>query len=190
VSLHVAANTGAQIIGVEPDERRAALARERGLDVRAEMLTDDLLARLGSFDVVMFADVLEHLPDPLALLRIATSALAPGGAIVVSVPNVAHWSVRLDLMRGRFQYRETGIMDATHLRWFTRDGIALLLNAAGLRIESARVTLGVDLQCYWERWPWRRMSRDRRAAWVRRGVRRWPELFGCQWIVRAVAAPE
>jgi 2-polyprenyl-3-methyl-5-hydroxy-6-metoxy-1,4-benzoquinol methylase len=62
VSLHVAANTGAQIIGVEPDERRAALARERGLDVRAEMLTDDLLARLGSFDVVMFADVLEHLP--------------------------------------------------------------------------------------------------------------------------------
>ena len=69
----------------------------------------------------------------LALLRIATRALVPGGAIVVSVPNVAHWTVRLDLLCGRFQYRETGIMDATHLRWFTRDGIALLLDAAGLR---------------------------------------------------------
>ncbi len=188
VTVHVAANTGARVVGVEPDPDRAARARERGLDVRAELLSEELVRELGSFDVVMFADVLEHLADPLALLRIAATALAPGGAIVASVPNVAHWSVRADLLRGRFVYRDSGIMDATHLRWFTHDGIALLFKSAGFRIERERVTHGVDLQCYWERWPWRRMSRDRRVVWVRRGVERWPRLFGCQLVVRAVAA--
>jgi SAM-dependent methyltransferase len=188
VSAHVAANTGAQIVGVEPDPTRAARARARGFDVHAELLTEMLVKRLGLFDVVMFADVLEHLPDPLALLRVAAAALVPGGGIVASVPNVAHWSVRADLVRGRFEYRETGIMDATHLRWFTHDGIALLFKAAGFRIERERVTHGVDLHCYAERWPWRRMSRGQRVVWVRRAVQRWPNLFGCQLVVRAVAA--
>jgi SAM-dependent methyltransferase len=188
VSAHVAANTGAQIVGVEPDPTRAARARARGFDVHAELLTEALVRRLGLFDVVMFADVLEHLPDPLALLRVATTVLVPGGGIVASVPNVAHWSVRTDLLRGRFQYRETGIMDATHLRWFTHDGIALLFKAAGFRIERERVTHGVDLHCYAERWPWRRMSRERRVVWVRRAAQRWPRLFGCQLVVRGVVA--
>jgi 2-polyprenyl-3-methyl-5-hydroxy-6-metoxy-1,4-benzoquinol methylase len=186
VSIQVAANAGAHIVGVEPDLSRAALARERGLDVRAGLLSRELLEGLGSFDVVMFADVLEHLADPLPLLTTAMDALAPGGSIVISVPNVAHWSVRMDLLAGHFVYREWGIMDATHLRWFTEDGLRSLLRSAGLTVEAQRVTAGFDLQCYTERLPWRRMSRARRSSLIRRGIKHWPRLFGCQFVVRAV----
>jgi len=102
VSIQLIANRGLSLIGVEPDEERAQRARDRGVTVRAARLTPELIAELGSFDVVLFADVLEHLPDPHSLLTLATSALRPGGRVVASVPNVAHWSVRTDLLRGRF----------------------------------------------------------------------------------------
>ena len=185
VSTHIIANTGARLVGVEPDPRRAALARERGLDVHAALLTEELAAQIGPFDVVMFADVLEHLADPYALLCIAKAALAPGGAIVASVPNVAHWSVRSDLLRGKFEYRKWGIMDATHLRWFTSSSLRFLFASAGLTVDAERVTAGVDLDCYSERLPWRRMSRKRRASMIRAGIKLWPQLFGCQLVVKA-----
>ncbi len=188
VSVHVMANTGARIVGVEPDPRRAALARERGLDVRAELLTENLVGQMEPFDVVMFADVLEHLADPFSLLCIAKAALAPEGSIVASVPNTAHWSVRSDLFRGRFEYRKWGIMDATHLRWFTSSSLRFLFESAGFSVQAERVTAGVDLDCYSERLPWRRMSRKTRASLVRRGVSFWPRLFGCQLVVKAMPA--
>jgi len=185
VSLHLIANRRARIVGVEPDEQRAARARERGLDVRCDILTPRLIEEMGRFDVVMFADVLEHLADPVSLLELAKTALAPGGRIVASVPNVAHWSVRSDLIRGRFTYREWGIMDATHLRWFTDATLRGLFETAGMPIELRRVTAGVDLPCYTEHLPWRRMSRTARANLLARAIRWWPLLFGCQLVVRS-----
>jgi hypothetical protein len=101
------------------------------------------------------------------------------------VPNVAHWSVRTELLRGRFVYTPTGIMDATHLRWFTHVGIALLFRAAGLSIEEQRVTAGFDLPCYTQRFPWRRLPRSTRESIVRGAMRSWPNLFGCQLVVRS-----
>jgi methionine biosynthesis protein MetW len=187
VSVQVAANTGSRVVGVEPDPDRASRARMRGLDVHQALLSEDLIATLGQFDIVMFADVLEHLPDPLAVLRISRAALAPSGAIVASVPNVAHWSVRSDLLRGRFEYREWGIMDATHLRWFTAASLRLLIASADMTVEAQRVTAGVDLQCYSERLPWRRFSRPTRASVIRRAIKHWPLLFGCQLVIRAVS---
>ena len=63
-----------------------------------------------SFDVVTFGDVLEHLRDPLAVLRMAVAKLKPTGFIVTSLPNVAHGDVRLSLLRGSFEYRDTGLL--------------------------------------------------------------------------------
>src|SRR4051812_40210561 len=117
VSVQIIANGNATLVGVEPDEVRASKARERGVVVRSGILTPELIDDLGKFDIVLFADVLEHLPDPHSMLELAKTALAPGGRIVASVPNIAHWSVRSDLLRGKFNYRDWGIMDATHLRW-------------------------------------------------------------------------
>lgn len=183
VSAQLISSRNISLVGIEPDPARAQLARDRGITVRSTYLSADLIRELGSFDVVLFADVLEHLPDPWNLLVLAKGFLAPSGRVVVSVPNVAHWSVRSDLLRGRFLYQDTGIMDATHLRWFTEAGIRYLLESAQLVVESVRATAGVELPCYYERLPWRRMSWSTRAAIVRRAARRWPTLFGCQWVV-------
>lgn len=185
VSIQIARNCSADVIGLEPDGARAQLARGRGLNVLTEELSPDVIRRLGAFDVVVFADVLEHLPDPLSMLSLAMTALKPGGRIVASIPNVAHWSVRIDLMRGRFDYRECGIMDATHLRWFTESAARNLFERAGLHVERIGATGGCDLDCYLERWPWRRLSRDTRKSVIRRCLRRWPRLFACQWVVDA-----
>jgi len=185
VSIQIVANRRASLVGLEPDEMRARRARERGLTVWTSVLTADVIAQLGQFDVVLLADVLEHLPDPFSVLQLAKAALTPEGRIVASVPNVAHWSVRTELAKGRFSYRDCGIMDATHLRWFTEATLRLLFQTAGLTIESLNVTAGFDLQCYSERLPWRRMSRQSRNAVIRRALIAWPRLFGCQFVVRA-----
>lgn len=79
------------------------------------------------FDVVVFADVLEHLKDSGQSLRQAHKILAPDGYIVVSIPNIAYAGLLADLLQGRFRYREKGLLDATHLRFFTAEGLRELL---------------------------------------------------------------
>jgi methionine biosynthesis protein MetW len=127
------------VVGVEVDPVYAARARER-LDevVEADLETVDL-APLGSFDCVLAADVLEHLRDPLGLLRAAADALAPGGSAVVSLPNVRYWNTFWQLgARGRWPRQPDGIFDRTHLRWFTgRDAVDLLAEA-GLDLDEVR----------------------------------------------------
>ena len=91
-----------------------------------------------SFDVVTFGDVLEHLRDPLAVLRAAVRKLKPSGFIVSSLPNVAHGDVRLSLLHGSFQYGETGLLDRTHMRFFTLQTIRELLHDAGLVVVDTR----------------------------------------------------
>ena len=66
--------------------------------------------------------------------------LAPGGTVIVSVPNVAHLWVRLSLLAGRFDYADRGILDRTHLRFFTRGSLLALLTGAGLVVDTLRVT--------------------------------------------------
>jgi len=97
------------------------------------------------FDVVLLLDVLEHLVDPAATLRRTAATLRPGGHVVVSLPNVTHSAVRLDLLRGRFSYTEAGLLDRTHLRFFDAAGVAQLFADAGMDVvESLRVTVPVD----------------------------------------------
>ena len=172
----------ASVFGVEPDVDRAALASDRGITVHHGVLTTALAEHLGQFDVVIYADVLEHLADPLSELRVASQFVASDGLILISVPNIAHWSVRADLLRGRFRYAEYGIMDATHLRWFTEETTRLLMAQAGIDVVSVQQTAGVMLQCYRET----RLA-GIPEAWRNRQVRRlsrmFPRLFGCQHIV-------
>ena len=185
----IIADTGdAKIIGIEPDPCRATAARARGLEVYQELFTPAIVQRLEPFNVILFADVLEHVADPGNFLQLALRALLPGGRVIASVPNVAHWSVRLDLLRGRFDYQPVGIRDATHLRWFTADTVRSLFETNGLRVISLQHTAGVTLPEYENRRPWRWMPRDRRHAIVRALACRLPLLFGCQHIVHATPA--
>jgi SAM-dependent methyltransferase len=125
----------ADVTGVEVQPEYAAEA-ERVLhrvicaDAEALARETDLEARLGGFDVLVAADVLEHMVDPWSALRRYAALLEPGGTAVVSLPNVNHWTAYAALARGSWPRRAEGIFDATHLRWFTlRDARALLAEA-------------------------------------------------------------
>jgi methionine biosynthesis protein MetW len=177
--------TQARIVGIEPDAARAAIARSRGLEVFEGLLSENFLKEHEPFDTIVFADVLEHLPNPGALVLIAKKGLVPGGSIVASVPNIAHWFVRLDLLRGRFDYRDCGIMDATHLRWFTRDTLDRFFDILGFKITQHFYTVNTGMIEYRQSWPWAWLPLRARMSLVRLLVNRFPTLFGCQHVVRA-----
>ncbi len=89
-------------------------------------------------DAIVLADVLEHLRDATALLRLVRAALVPGGYAFISVPNIANITVRLGLLFGIFEYRERGILDNTHLRFYTLRTIRRDVENAGFRIVTVR----------------------------------------------------
>ncbi|MGH3079760.1 MAG: methyltransferase domain-containing protein [Gaiellaceae bacterium] len=132
---------GARVTGIEIDPEAAAQASaycDRVIVGDAETL--DLGEHLGEerFDAVLFADVLEHLRDPTAILRRVRPFVADGGSVVASIPNVAHISVRLALLGGEFRYRDLGLLDDTHLRFFTRASIVDLFESAGFVVSTWR----------------------------------------------------
>jgi methionine biosynthesis protein MetW len=185
VSRIIADTRRAKITGIEPNSHRAAAARAGGFEVYAEPFTPDVLRLLDTFDVVLFADVLEHVSDPGSFLQLAHAALRPGGKVIASIPNVAHWSVRIDLLRGKFNYQPVGIRDSTHLRWFTAETVRSLFESNGLRVISLQHTAGVTLPDYENRRPWRWISREYRDPIIRTLSRGFPLLFGCQHIIHA-----
>ena len=175
---------GCQVVGLEPNVDRARVAAERGIEVVNRMFTREDVAGLPRFDVVMFADVLEHFADPAAALQLARSLLAPGGCVVASVPNVAHWTVRVDLLRGRFEYRDIGIMDSTHLRWFTSASLLQLVSSAGFEVEKIKGAAGFWMTDYGHRRPIKWFSPAVRQALILFGLRRWPNAFSSQFVVK------
>jgi len=136
-------NHGMWVYGVEPYEPAAREARPKldGLFVGTiEKFLEEHQAVAGTFDFIVFGDVLEHLSSPEAVLRQVSVLLSPHGYIVASVPNVTHYSVRTMLLEGQWHYRRYGIMDNTHLRFFSRIGLRKMLASAGLGIEELRFT--------------------------------------------------
>lgn len=100
----------------------------------------------ASFDVVVCGDVLEHVAEPAAALGRACGWTAPGGAVVVCVPNVANWQARLRLLRGVWRYETAGLWDSGHLRFFTLGSVEALMEEAGLLVEALEATQALDHQ--------------------------------------------
>lgn len=108
--------------------------------VQGDLADPATVARIGEahgpFDTVLALDVLEHFTDPWAVLKSLAGLIAPGGALVASIPNVRHYSVSLPLLfRGEWTYAEAEVLDRTHLRFFTRASAESLMRSAGLTIE-------------------------------------------------------
>jgi 2-polyprenyl-3-methyl-5-hydroxy-6-metoxy-1,4-benzoquinol methylase/uncharacterized coiled-coil protein SlyX len=144
----LASRRGCSVVGIEVVPAAAEIARHRCEKVVVgDAETLDLREALGGdrFDAILFADVLEHLRDPAALLKRVQPFLAEGGSVIASIPNVAHGSVRLALLGGEFRYRELGLLDNTHLRFFTRESIQDLFEESGYLIaEWVRQRLSID----------------------------------------------
>ena len=96
---------------------------------------DDQWSQLTSkYDTILFGDTLEHLRNPAGVLVKACRLLKPAGQVLISIPNVAHWTVRWNLLLGRFDYQSSGLLDDTHLRFFTRRTLRSMIESSGLVI--------------------------------------------------------
>lgn len=127
---------GAEIWGVEPNPTTAEVARSSLDRVLNGFFAPDLDLPDHYFDVIVFNDVLEHMPDPWGALRLAANKLTPGGSIVVSLPNLRHIDNLVHIFKERdFQYEPWGIRDITHLRFYTRKSIPRLFSDSGLMVE-------------------------------------------------------
>ncbi|HDD44769.1 MAG TPA: class I SAM-dependent methyltransferase [Candidatus Desulfofervidus auxilii] len=132
----------AEVVGIEVDEQMAKIAKEKLDKViigdiekinLADYFTPDY------FDCIIFADILEHLKDPWRVLKNTTSFLSDGGVIVISIPNVRHYTTILNLLfKGYWPYRERGIHDKTHLRFFTLKNVKEMIRDAGLKIVKIK----------------------------------------------------
>ena len=172
----------AYLAGVEPDASLPASCREGYDEWRAAeaLSAGDWDA---PFDAVICADVLEHLPRPEDLLARIRSWLRPGGTLLVSVPNVANVTVRAALLLGRFPYAERGILDRTHLRFYTRRTARRLVEDGGFRVHRVAATaMPYELALP-------ALGRAPFAAPVRgfasATARLWPTLFGYQIVIEA-----
>ena len=181
------ARAGRTVTGVERDPTAAEVARGRLDEVLVADINATRLSELFAdrqFDVVVFGDVLEHLVDPAQALLDAAGLLAPGGAVVASIPNVAHGSLRLALLEGRWQYRDEGLLDRTHLHFFTRSEVMSLVHAAGLAVTRLYATvidpLGAEVEIDLALIP------RSLVEWVREQ----PDAFVYQFVLRAVPTAE
>jgi len=137
---------GCRVTGIEVRPEAAAKARKFVEQVLVgDVATMPLPLPPSSFDAILLIDVLEHLGDPTGALRRLFPLLREGGRIVVAIPNVAHWSVRLRLLVGRFDYEDSGILDRTHLRFYTRETARAMLEEAGLDIQETDLVPDVPL---------------------------------------------
>lgn len=130
------ADGGREVVGIEIDPEAAHRARahlDRVLIGDVERMP--LPFPPEAFDCIICADVLEHLRDPWAVLGRLRRLLGPAGTLVASFPNVRHIDILRDLVRGRWTYRTAGILDRTHLRFFTRREFERMLRAAGFTGE-------------------------------------------------------
>ena len=124
------------IAGIEPDAEdaeAAAAVYDEVLCARLESVAADFR---GRFDAILFGDVLEHLEDPTDALVRVLPWLAPRGVLVASVPNLGHWAIVDDLIRGRFDYVPYSLLSGTHVRFFTRRTLVDLFEASGYRVRG------------------------------------------------------
>jgi len=165
--------------GVEPNPAWAAQARPFYRRVFASGIEEADLPE-ASYEVIVCADVLEHTVDPVAVLDRLRRVATDDALFIVSLPNVAHLAVRLLLLFGRFPAMERGILDRTHLHFYTRDTAAAMFREAGLETVRASAT-GVPLD---ELWPAGEGTRPF-ALLVRLqhlALALAPRLFGFQWV--------
>jgi 2-polyprenyl-3-methyl-5-hydroxy-6-metoxy-1,4-benzoquinol methylase len=124
------------IDGIEPSSAGAAIARQFYRNFYEETFqgAKDKL-NLKEYDYIVLADVIEHVADPLGFLMEISNLARPTCKIIISIPNIAHYSVRLELLNGEFKYVDSGLLERTHLRFFTLETFMLMIAEAGLHAD-------------------------------------------------------
>jgi len=171
---------GFEVTCIEGSAELAALGKSHCHEMIVADLDKPLPALNGVFDIIVYGDILEHLRNPLEVFKGFNRYLRPEGKVIVSVPNFAHLWVRLNLLFGRFDYADRGILDRTHLRFFTLRSFRNFLQEAGLEAKEI-VATPVPLLL---------VVPERRHGWclnLVHGVnaalaRSWKTMFGYQFV--------
>lgn len=172
----ILSRAGWQVTGITIDPAERSAASSFCTEVVLADLDDGLPQEAGSgFNAILFSHVLEHLKRPDFLLRDARNRLGPDGIIAVALPNVLHYRQRARFLIGSFAYTDTGLLDRTHLRFYTATTARSLLEEAGFEVFDERWEGGL---------PWRGLRcvvpsglRRRLDNWA---LRTWPNLFAWQ----------
>lgn len=164
-----------EVVGIELNSKAASQARKQldhvicG-DLESLPLNESFMEP-GSFDYIIIGDVLEHLRDPWKQLVRLSTCIKPQGRIVASIPNVRHWSVLLPLcLRGEWTYCSHGILDSTHLRFFTKNSAIVLFHNANLSVEKCQPS-------FWRKY-------ERLINWMTFGLIQ--EFLAEQWVLTGV----
>ena len=180
-------NPDCEYVGVEIDPDYAEVARTRCTHVLTgsiETMDDERFKSLFPSDCWVFADVLEHLHDPWAVLRRIRQQISMGAVLVACLPNAQHWSIQARLNCGAFRYEDMGLMDRTHIRWFTRTTAIELFQTCGFEVVDGGARL---------------VEESHREAGLK-GVKAMAEAIGAdvdraiedakpiQWLIRATPA--
>lgn len=144
MSAYLIEEKGCSVIGVEAEVAQAQAAATKGMEVFVGYINQPVLQERidryveehQPFDVVFMSQVIEHIADPEALLIKIKDWLASDGVLVISTCNIAHWTCRFRLLAGKWEYEDYGIMDRDHLRFFTINSFASLLDDSGYQIEE------------------------------------------------------
>jgi 2-polyprenyl-3-methyl-5-hydroxy-6-metoxy-1,4-benzoquinol methylase len=182
------AGLGLDLKGIEPVRAWAEEARPYYHELLCSSLEQAPQEFLAKQDVVVCADVLEHTPNPEEILRNLIDLQEVGAQFLISIPNVAHLWVRLNLLFGKFNYAQSGILDRTHLRFYTRSTFLEMLRSSGLRLiemSYSPVPLG-RVHPFFEK--------NRLGCWIQKGLvwaaYLWPGMFAYQFVARSEILPK
>ena len=176
---------GFKVTCIEGDSTLAAMAQDKCHRMIVADLDKEIPELESQFDVIVYGDILEHLKNPAEVLSRLNRHVTLSGKVIVSVPNFVHLFVRLNILFGRFEYMERGILDRTHLRFFSLNTFRRFLSGAGLVVEEVVATpvplLLLVPQRYHGWWL-------RALHWLNAMLaRNWKTMFGYQFV--AVARP-
>lgn len=176
--------SGHYVAGIEYDAATAEKARGYYDAFQVADIEKFAFSYRQEFDYIVFADVLEHLRDPAAVLRRCIPALKESGKIIISVPNIANWIIRLGLLLGKFDYMDRGILDRTHLRFFTMRSLNQLMSEVSCKVlETIPTPLPVQLVLPFTRSKFFTPLHEAHYALTRC----WKPFFAYQFVI--VAAP-
>jgi O-antigen biosynthesis protein len=172
-----------RVAGLEIDGEACILARQRLWKViqgDAERVNLDQFFEPAGFDVILCLDVLEHMVDPWNFLRRIKRWLAPHGYVIATIPNLAHISVILGLLDGKFAYKDLGLLDLNHLRFFTRISVEEMFHKAGYTIDH------LDRNCVELKYAALESEISRFPDEIVKFIEELPEATTYQFIVRAI----
>jgi SAM-dependent methyltransferase len=142
------------LVAIEPVKSQAAIARAAGAFDRVHdgYFPEELPGDEGPFDLICFNDVLEHIVDPWAVLRACRGLLADDGRVIAAIPNIQHGPTVARLLRGRWDYEDTGVLDRTHVRFFTRATMLDLFRSTGFVVETCAGANSIFDEAQYRRW--------------------------------------